>query len=205
MFVEAIAMGAAGLAAAGLGYAGGRVFATSQQRRRSDILTGLRNRRAFDHDAARLVDGSRQMTGDLCILMFDIDGLGGIDARFGRGFGDFVLRLFAQKASAELRENDTLFRIGGDEFCCLLPMTCAESAEAIATRIMAAFGEKKLRARKKQNVRPTVAVGLASSADFGFAFEGLRSAAIEAMGDAKAAGGNRLVRARQPYAELLAA
>lgn len=165
----------------------------SRRKALEDQLTGLMNGRAF---AKRVGDGLEAVpdrSGEIVLLMFDIDGLDAINDRFGREFGDFILRLFAAKARAEIREDDLLFRLGDDEFCSILPHTSEEDAAAIAERIRAAFSEKPLRARKKENVRPTVSVGLASSRLVGFGIDRLKAAADAALADAKHAGGNGLV------------
>lgn len=175
----------------------------SETRRKAlrDQLTGLMNDRAFAQRAVDIFDETRDVSGEMIVLMYDIDGLGTISDRFGREFGDFVVRLFAEKAKAEMRGDDLLFRLGDDEFCSILPATPTEDAGAIAERIRAAFSEKKLRARKKQNVCPTVSVGLASSAELGFSIDRLKAAAEEALAEAKRAGGNRLVAYSAPAVE----
>jgi two-component system, cell cycle response regulator len=166
-----------------------------------DQLTGLMNDRAFAQRAVDVLDDTRDVSGEMIVLMYDIDGLAAISERFGREFGDFVVRLFAEKAKAEMRDEDLLFRLGDDEFCSILPATPLEDARAIAARVRAAFSEKKLRARKKQNVCPTVSVGLASSAGLGFSIDRLKAAAETALAEAKRAGGDRLVAYRAPAAE----
>lgn len=164
----------------------------SRRRALEDQLTGLMNGRAFAKRVGDGLDGVPDRSGEMSLLMFDIDGLDAINARFGREFGDFVLRLFAEKARAEIREDDLLFRLGDDEFCSVLPHTSQEDAAEIAGRIGAAFSEKLLRARKKENVRPTASVGLASSRSVGFGIDRLKAAADAALADAKRAGGNGL-------------
>lgn len=168
----------------------------ARRRALQDQLTGLMNGRAFARRVGVGADPIPDCSGDITLLMFDIDGLGAIDDRFGREFGDFVLRLFAEKAQAEIRTDDLLFRLGEDEFCSILPATCEAAASDIAERIRAAFSAKPLRARKKENVRPTASVGIASSAIVGFGIDRLKEAAEAALADAKRAGGDRLVAYR---------
>lgn len=174
-----------------------RKLRVSQRQSMEDKLTGLMNGRAF---AERVGDHHRpvvERSGEMSLLMFDIDGLAAINARFGEEFGDFVLRLFAEKARAEIHDDHLLFRLGGDEFCSILPTTCEDDAVAVAERIRAAFSEKPLRARKKENVRPTASVGLASSSLVGFSIDRLKDAADAALAGAKHVGGNSLVIYRE--------
>lgn len=192
----------AGLAAGGV--LGWRWIATWRETRRralQDQLTGLMNGQAFAKRVGDGLDGTPNASGELVVLMYDIDGLGRISERFGPGFADFVIRLFAEKAKAEIREDDLLFRLGADEFCSILPHTSEADARAIAERVRTAFSEKKLRAAKKQNVRPTVSVGLASSVELGFSIDRLKAAAEAALAQAKRAGGDRLEAYRAPAVE----
>ncbi len=170
-----------------------------------DQLTGLANARAFAERAAGGPADPVAQSGEIVLLMYDIDGLAAITDRFERKFGDFVLRLFAEKARAEMRANDLLFRLGADEFCAILPGTSLADAEAIANRVRAAFREKPLRARKKQNVRPTACVGLASSQEVGFGIDRLKAAAEEALRQAKCAGADSLCVYRASAPAALAA
>jgi len=186
---------AACVAALALGWFGWRLLQGRREARRralQDQLTGLMNDRAFAERAVDVMDETRDVSGEMVVVMYDIDGLGAISERFGREFGDFVVRLFADKAKAEIRGDDLLFRLGDDEFCSILPSTSEHDARAIAERIRAAFSEKKLRARKKQNVRPTVSVGLASSAAIGFSIDRLKAGAEAALAEAKRAGRDRI-------------
>lgn len=187
---------AACVAALAVGWLARRLAESRREARRhalQDQLTGLMNDRAFAERAVDVMDETRDVPGEMVVLMYDIDGLAAISERFGREFGDFVVRLFADKAKAEIRDDDLLFRLGADEFCSILPSTGERDARLIAERILAAFSAKKLRARKKQNVRPTASVGLASSTMVGFSIDRLKSAAEAALAEAKRQGGGRIV------------
>lgn len=191
----AVFLVAAGLAAGGVALFGWRGLAAWRDARRrtlQDQLTGLPNDRAFAQRVGDEPEAGREASGEMALLMYDIDGLGAINERFGREFGDFVIRRFAEKAKAEIREDDLLFRLGDDQFCSILPATQTEEARAIAERIRASFSAVKLRARKKQNVRPTVSVGLATSTQLGFSVDRLRQAAETALAEAKRAGRDQL-------------
>ena len=179
------------------------LVAWSEARRRAlkDQLTGLMNDRAFAKRVGDELESAREASGEMVLLMCDIDRLGAINQRFGREFGDFVIRLFAEKAKAEIREDDLLFRLGDDQFCSILPATSEQHARTIAERIRSAFSEKKLRARRKENVRPTVSIGLASSAELGFSVDRLKVAAEAALAEAKRSGRDRLEVYRAPAIE----
>jgi diguanylate cyclase (GGDEF)-like protein len=95
-----------------------------------DPLTGLRNRRAFDHSLARAIDRC-------ALVVFDFDGFKAINDTHGHPVGDAVLRAVAEACEDVVRENDCLARIGGDEFALIAPGAGSAGVE----RIIAALGE----------------------------------------------------------------
>lgn len=95
-----------------------------------DPLTGLRNRRAFDHSLARAIDRC-------ALVVFDFDGFKAINDTYGHPVGDAVLRAVAEACEDVVRENDCLARIGGDEFALIAPGAGIAGVE----RIIAALGD----------------------------------------------------------------
>lgn len=103
----------------------------------TDELTGIANRRCVTGrlDAVLARGGPLgQHLGCVCIL--DIDHFKSINDRFGHSGGDIVLRDFAHKLLALLRRNDTLGRIGGEEFMLVLPETTLPEAELVVERML---------------------------------------------------------------------
>jgi diguanylate cyclase (GGDEF)-like protein len=94
-----------------------RLMANSMRHEAStDPLTRLGNRRAFDLDLARLVDGDA--TGGL--VMIDLDDLKGINDSLGHVTGDLALRAIADQIRETIRAGDAAYRIGGDEFAIII-------------------------------------------------------------------------------------
>ena len=94
-----------------------RMLADSMRHEAStDQLTRLGNRRAFDLDLARLVDGDA--TGGLVII--DVDDLKGINDTVGHVAGDLALRAMADRIRETIRAGDAAYRIGGDEFAIII-------------------------------------------------------------------------------------
>jgi diguanylate cyclase (GGDEF)-like protein len=94
-----------------------RLLANSMRHEAStDPLTRLGNRRAFDLDLARLVDGDA--TGGL--VMIDLDDLKGINDTLGHVTGDLALRAIGDRIRETIRAGDAAYRIGGDEFAILI-------------------------------------------------------------------------------------
>ncbi|MEA2518067.1 MAG: hypothetical protein QOF49_147 [Chloroflexota bacterium] len=93
-----------------------RFLANSMRHEAStDPLTGLGNRRAFDIDVARLVDGDA--TGGLVLI--DLDDLKKINDTLGHSTGDLALRAIGDRVREVIRAGDAAYRIGGDEFAIL--------------------------------------------------------------------------------------
>lgn len=97
----------------------------------TDHLTGVPNRRAFELILAEEEDRARSVGRDVALAMIDIDGLKLLNDQEGHERGDAFLQTFARA----FRSSDVLYRIGGDEFTIVLPVTGTEAVEAIQHRI----------------------------------------------------------------------
>jgi diguanylate cyclase (GGDEF)-like protein/PAS domain S-box-containing protein len=106
-----------------------------------DPLTGLRNRRLFEHDL-RLQVGRCQRYGErAALIVIDLDGFKQVNDRHGHKVGDDALRAVARTLARRLRTTDLLARLGGDEFAVLLPHMDHHGAERVAgdlVRVIAA-------------------------------------------------------------------
>lgn len=101
----------------------------------SDPLTGLANR-ALLWDRAALSTARAQRCGEqLAVLFVDIDHLKEINDHHGHAIGDQVLRIAAKQLSTVFREEDTVARVGGDEFVVLARVKDAGEAEELAARV----------------------------------------------------------------------
>ena len=100
-----------------------------------DPLTGLGNARQLrsrlDYELAR----HRRMRRRLTVFALDLDGFKQVNDRFGHLAGDEVLREIARQLQRTCREQDTVVRQGGDEFCVLAPETGWREAERLAERL----------------------------------------------------------------------
>ncbi|RYE85450.1 MAG: GGDEF domain-containing protein [Hyphomicrobiales bacterium] len=100
--------------------------------------------------------------------------------------------LFAQVAERVTRPTDQLYRMGGEEFCFILPDTELREAIAAAERIRQAFELATVDVRGHA-VGTTVSIGIASAHHAGFALELLLESADAALYEAKARGRNQIV------------
>jgi diguanylate cyclase (GGDEF)-like protein len=103
-----------------------------------------------------------------------------------------VLRRFAEIASSSLRPTDTLYRMGGEEFCFILPDTTVAGAIAAAERIRRTLELTRMLVEGEE-VRVTASIGIATTDFAGFDLEVLLAAADAALYEAKARGRNRVV------------
>jgi diguanylate cyclase (GGDEF)-like protein len=100
---------------------------------RTDPLTGLENRRAFEEELrARL---AIDVPGAFSVIMLDVDGLKKVNDARGHAAGDTVLKRVAGVLRAHLRGDDLVTRWGGDEFVLLLPAVDQVGAVSLARRI----------------------------------------------------------------------
>ncbi len=88
-----------------------------------DELTGLFNRRHLNTMLEQEFYRCKRYGNDLAVMMLDLDHFKSVNDTHGHGFGDLVLKEFAQRMQKMSRPTDLLFRFGGEEFIILLPQT----------------------------------------------------------------------------------
>src|SRR3954447_24815931 len=101
-----------------------------------DPLTGLYNRRSFDHALARSTDD-----GSAALILFDFDGFKAVNDEHGHPIGDAVLRAVAEACARVVRDGDCLARIGGDEFALVAPGAAGAGVERIVEALGAAIAD----------------------------------------------------------------
>jgi diguanylate cyclase (GGDEF)-like protein len=101
-----------------------------------DPLTGLANRRALDDRLGYEIARHSRHAESFAVLALDLDGFKAVNDRFGHDAGDEVLRDAAGALMEAVRAQDTVVRLGGDEFCVLAPQTDREAAAVLAARVL---------------------------------------------------------------------
>jgi diguanylate cyclase (GGDEF)-like protein len=107
----------------------------AQKEAKTDVMTGLLNRRAYNEIALIELNRHNRYGGNLTVVMVDIDYFKTVNDTYGHAAGDKVLRELADILKNILRENDYAFRFGGEEFLLLLPETGTNEAVNLAERI----------------------------------------------------------------------
>ncbi len=171
----------------------------------TDVLTGLRNRRAFGDRLDAEVARAARYGPPLSLLMLDVDHFKQYNDMFGHQGGDAVLRRVADLLLREARETDLVARYGGEEFGLILPQTDARGALVVAERIRAAIEGDGWAERPVTASLGSATHGLAAH---GFGMDGpaLIAEADGALYRAKSAGRNRVIQAGHvaPTLELVA-
>jgi diguanylate cyclase (GGDEF)-like protein len=158
----------------------------------TDSLTGALNRRAFMSRGRRLVLRHQKRREPLCLLFLDLDHFKALNDRYGHSGGDDVLTAFVAVVHDNIRPTDFLFRLGGEEFCCLLPFTRTDEAYQVAQRIRCALEANGVQVAGSP-VQMTVSIGIASADAFGYDVDTLVRRADMAVYSAKRQGRNRVV------------
>ena len=159
----------------------------------TDPLTGLESKRRFD-DALAFALAAAQHTGEpLALFMMDMDGVKGINDRYGHAFGAYVIGEAGRIIARELGRRGHACRFGGDEFCAFLAGGDDEAAFATAESIRRAV-EGAGMSRNGIPLSPTLSVGIANTTTEPETAHALLERADAALYRAKAAGKNRTAR-----------
>ncbi len=165
---------------------------TTELRRLADIdhLTATFNRRSFLSLLNKAISTAERSTTPLSVLVIDLDHFKEINDSHGHRIGDEALAHFSRMATACLRNEDILGRIGGEEFAVFLPNAAMADAQAIAERLRQHLMAEPL-AIPHRSIPLTVSIGVAQY-HAQESIEGLLHRADKAMYRAKENGRNRV-------------
>lgn len=156
---------------------------------RTDPLTGLANRRAYDELLDQEIARADRSGRAFALVIGDIDHFKDVNDRFGHPTGDIVLRRVAAELENAERRTDVVARLGGEEFAMVLTETDADGAFLVAERVRMAIQ----RAFRSDPFPVTMSFGIASYPDHGSDALTLFGAADAALLAAKAAGRDRAI------------
>jgi len=104
-----------------------------------DSLTGLANRRYFDEQLKRAMHHANRHERQVGLVVADLNKFKIINDTYGHHVGDDILKSFAKALQASVRDSDSVFRFGGDEFAIIVEEASAESLNVIEARIQEAI------------------------------------------------------------------
>lgn len=125
-----------------------------------DELTKLYNRKSYNKRLEELLSLKKRYKTKFSMLMYDIDDFKCVNDTYGHKTGDEVLVKMSQVVKSILRENDYIFRIGGEEFVVLLTETGLDSAISVAEKLRKSV-EEKLKDVTGETI--TVSIGVSES------------------------------------------
>jgi diguanylate cyclase len=177
----------------------------SEERARTDTLTGLPNRRALEEFFRNAQIAAMESGEPLSLLLIDIDHFKQVNDNFGHGVGDQVLRLMATALQERVRDCDLPARYGGEELIAVLPGAGLETCQEIAERIRHAIAKCHITRRSTGENLPgiTVSIGVGQFQP-GEAMTDLIERCDRALYLAKKTGRNRVVTENELVSEQAA-
>jgi len=126
----------------------------------TDGLTNLYNLRHFYNRLELEIERANRYNHSLTLLMLDVDDFKSFNDTFGHLDGDTVLVELANIIRKSMRQTDTAFRYGGDEFVVILPETEVKQGLVVAERIRAGMNNVTFTPAKGRTVHATLSIGL---------------------------------------------
>ncbi|WP_299080066.1 diguanylate cyclase [uncultured Ruegeria sp.] len=133
----------------------------AEEKAYTDTLTGLKNRRAMDH----MLDHLTFSNSSFALMHLDLDFFKSVNDRLGHAAGDFVLQQAARIMVEETRGDDTVARVGGDEFVIIFKgLIREETLASIAERLILRLNEPMT--FQQQTCHVSASIGTALSTQF---------------------------------------
>lgn len=153
-----------------------------------DSLTGLPNRTLLNDRVSQAISMAQRSHDKLAILFVDLDHFKNINDTLGHRIGDELLVEIAKRLQSVVRDEDTVSRLGGDEFILLLPGTDANGTAHVARKLLQAVSQHYLIEQHELVITPSI--GIAMYPSDGEDFDALSRCADIAMYRAKRDGRN---------------
>lgn len=153
-----------------------------------DPLTSLPNRTLLTDRVTNMLQLASRSKSGLALLYLDLDRFKNVNDSLGHAAGDLLLQQVAHRLKNTLRDEDTVSRMGGDEFVALLPGTDDDGAARVARKILDALAQPYQLDQYQLNM--TASIGIAMYPENGVDFASLSRAADSALYRAKQSGRN---------------
>ncbi len=139
---------------------------SAKQESKTDHLTGLLTRRAYDEAAEKIEKGFFRNNAHYALVFFDIDHFKKVNDTYGHEAGDIILSTFAKILKSQTRDVDILGRYGGEEFIALIQYGNVEDVLNYVRRIKQIISENDF-LYKNDKIHLTFSAGLTLRADYG--------------------------------------
>lgn len=155
-----------------------------------DPLTGLPNRRLLEDRIGSAIEHARRSRTSVAMMYIDLDGFKAINDTFGHDCGDMLLQMVADRLLKASRGEDTVARIGGDEFVVVLgDLANPDDIHIPARKLIDAVAQPYV--IKQQRMMVTTSIGVSIYPCDAATFEGLITLSDQALYQAKRSGKNR--------------
>ena len=155
-----------------------------------DPLTGLPNRRLLEDRIGTAIEHARRNRSHVALMYIDLDGFKAVNDTWGHDYGDILLQMVSDRLAGASRGEDTVARIGGDEFMVVLgELNDPEDIHIPAKKLIAAIAEPYL--IKSQIVIITTSIGISIYPFDAATVDGLITMSDKALYEAKRSGKNR--------------
>ncbi len=157
----------------------------------TDTLTGLSNRRAFNENLSNEFSRFQRNQAHYTLLMIDIDHFKKINDTYGHATGDEVLIIFSKLIASHLRQHDSISRLGGEEFCAILPQTTLDESRRIAHKLCALINAQPFHIEKHQ-IPVSISIGISEAQENDFDCYDALTRADKKLYEAKESGRNKV-------------
>jgi len=151
-----------------------------------DVLTLIKNRRAFNQDTSQLEDVERPVS----VILFDLDNFKQVNDYFGHNTGDLVLKQTSTYVANLIDDEGVLYRIGGDEFAIICNDSDFNKSYQLAKNLHAQFAQSDI--NKEHKITLSLAV---AQKDYGESVKEWLGRLDSALYKAKKSGRNQIVKA----------
>jgi diguanylate cyclase (GGDEF)-like protein len=158
-----------------------------------DGLTQIHNKRYFTDTLEKELARSKRYKHPFTLVLFDIDHFKKVNDTHGHLAGDEVLRRVAQVVKVNVRTNDTVARVGGEEFALLLPEVGVDGGVVLAEKLRRLVESERC-VHDGVHIPVTISLGVAEWSKAFESAEAMLSAADTKLYEAKRGGRNRVCR-----------
>ena len=173
-----------------------RAATTNEILAQQDPLTGLGNRRLLTKRISAALANARRNENAMAVVYLDLDGFKQINDTLGHRVGDALLKSVARRLESVVREEDTVARVGGDEFMIALWQVANASDVATVTAKLVGIVSQPY-VIEERSVTVTTSAGVGIYPDHGDDADSLMKSADAALYEAKRAGKNAFRISRQ--------